>query len=81
LALNPTTDVLEAMLRIRSAEPALVKWLESRLNEHKTALVALPDAAEFKTAQGRAQEVSQILAYFQQADELLTTLRRASGHR
>lgn len=79
MALNPTPEVLEALIRLRNTEPVVTKWLDERLQEHMKALVALSGEAEFRAAQGRAQEVSHILGTIQQASELLENLRRAQG--
>lgn len=64
----PDKKVLESLISIRNQHPHVVEWLSSRLENHKTALVLLPEADKFQVAQGRAKEVLEILTLFQQAE-------------
>lgn len=64
-------QLYEDLIRVRNQYPRVVEWLDSRLNSHKTALVRLVTAEDIKIAQGRAQEISDLLHVIQHAEQNL----------
>lgn len=61
--------VLEALARLSRQEPQVVKWLQERLGQAGKAAVYERDDVLSRWAQGRAQELGDILAELQQAAE------------
>jgi ATP-dependent protease HslVU (ClpYQ) peptidase subunit len=63
--------VLEALARLKSAEPKLIEWLNSRLESHTVQLVNQKDEVGVRWAQGRVQETAEIIQLINNAAEIL----------
>lgn len=74
----PEAEILEALLRMRSSEPKVVEWLQSRLAHNEKLAANLDDHTALRQAQGRAKEVGDILDLIQQAAAHLETRRKAA---
>jgi len=75
----PAFSTLEVLLRLGSTEPKLVEWLQERLEQHKDDIVKQGNEVALRIAQGRAQELIEILGYIQRAQEHLECLRKTAS--
>ena len=73
--LKPDQSVLEALARIGVQEPKFIEWMRGRLNVVTNVTIQERDDTTLRMAQGRAQELADILAFIQQAPELLNKRR------
>lgn len=64
---------LEVLARVKAQEPALVEFLQARLHSHVGQTIAQNDDVSLRWAQGRAQEVTDLLQLLDQAAEALRT--------
>lgn len=70
------TPVLEALARLKSSEPRLVEWLEQRAQRHIIQMVNQTDDVAMRMAQGRVQEVTEILDIIKDAGNILRKVDR-----
>lgn len=64
-------QVLEALARVQASEPHLVAWLETRLNHQMSNMVKQSDEIAVRWAQGRSQELQELLDNLQGAANIL----------
>jgi len=56
-----------ALARISASEPHFLEWLQDRLVQHQNQMVTQMDEVAVRWAQGRAQEVKDIIRDFEDA--------------
>lgn len=57
-------------------QPKFVEWLESRLTRHRDEALSARDEIDVRLAQGRGQELANIIKLMKDANE---TLRKAES--
>jgi hypothetical protein len=63
--------VLESLARLKTQEPNFIKWLEGRLEKCRDDAVMQRDDVSTRWAQGRAQELRDLLEAVNSAAEVL----------
>lgn len=67
--MNPDKKTLEALARVRRAEPVFTEWLESRYGEY-CKNIANTEGPQLHWLQGRMQELTQIIDVMDKAAKL-----------
>lgn len=65
------TKVLESLARLKTQEPNFTRWLENRLEKCRDDAVMQRDDVSTRWAQGRAQELRDILEAINSAADVL----------
>lgn len=68
---KPTTQVLEACARLQASEPRFMEYLETRLQDYHSDMVKQQDEVLMRWAQGRAQELEDLIKLLKQSPEYL----------
>jgi hypothetical protein len=67
---------LEVLASVHLHQPKFVEWLESRLARHRDEALSARDEIDVRLAQGRGQELANIIKLMKDANE---TLRKAES--
>lgn len=65
------SKILESLARLKTQEPNFAKWLEDRLEKCRDDAVMQRDDVSTRWAQGRAQELRDILEAINSAADVL----------
>lgn len=79
--MQPDVRQLEALARIKVQEPDFVDWLERRLKEHLAAMRRQRDDVDVRWAQGRTQEIEEILSFVNDAQNFLVKASQPASNR
>jgi hypothetical protein len=79
--MQPDVRQLEALARIKVQEPDFVDWLERRLKEHLAAMRRQRDDVDVRWAQGRTQEIEEILSFVNDAQNFLAKASQPASNR
>lgn len=68
---KPTSQDLEACARLQAHERGFTEFLKRRLQQRQTDMMKHEDTVKMRQAQGRAQELADLLELIEGAGDLL----------
>ena len=74
--MQATTKQLEACARLNAQEPGFLEFLEARLEDTRSNAVMQRDEVSMRWAQGRAQELVELIKLVTTAQDLLRKVDR-----
>lgn len=73
---NSEVKFLEALVRVRNSEPELVAGLRRMYEQRRDALLRVREVLDVGNAQGRAQELRELLSLIENAGDQLAKAQR-----